>query len=410
MCFYLLPRINHSTQQIHSFISETYTSDEKEFSDIIVNKTLHKYLNRVKTQIDARSVEWDKYKKYTNPYEFIHSTIPASKQSVSSLKPLSRSFYKMVEICKLMNILADLPAATAGEATASASASCKSFHLAEGPGGFIEAFVQLRKNEADTYYGMTLLNDRDYNVPGWRKSNVFLTKNKNVVIEKGKDGTGNLMNPENLRDCYERYNGTMDFITGDGGFDFSVDFNNQEQSSLKLIFCQIAFAIAMQKINGCFVLKCFDTFTKMSLDLLYLLSMCYEQVYFVKPNTSRYANSEKYIVCKKFKLQQTEPIVKKCYKIMNEMNNGKNIISLFNMDLPYLFTNKIEEYNAILGQQQIENIASTLNLINNNLNKNENLETMKKNHITKCNTWCQIHNIPYNKQIQHVNIFMINKT
>ena len=41
MCFYLLPRINHSTQQIHSFISETYTSDEKEFSDIIVNKTLH---------------------------------------------------------------------------------------------------------------------------------------------------------------------------------------------------------------------------------------------------------------------------------------------------------------------------------------------------------------------------------
>ena len=41
------------------------------------------------------------------------------------------------------------------------------------------------------------------------------------------------------------------------------------------------------------LLKMFDLFTYSSLDLLYILSLSYEKVYIVKPNTSRFANSEK---------------------------------------------------------------------------------------------------------------------
>ena len=48
--------------------------------------------------------------------------------------------------------------------------------------------------------------------------------------------------------------------------------------------------------------------------------------------------------------------------------------------MDYFYTNKIEEYNAIFGQQQIENIGATLNLMNCK-NKNDRLETMKKNNI-----------------------------
>jgi hypothetical protein len=40
--------------------------------------------------------------------------------------------------------------------------------------------------------------------------------------------------------------------------------------------------------------------------------------------------------------------------------------SLFNFNLPYYFINRVEEFNAIFGQQQIENISTTLNLIDNN--------------------------------------------
>ena len=65
---------------------------------------------------------------------------------------------------------------------------------------------------------------------------------------------------ENLKYCYEKYGNNIDYITADGGFDFSVDFNKQEDLSLKLIFAQIIYAIIMQKKGGHFVIKIFDIF------------------------------------------------------------------------------------------------------------------------------------------------------
>ena len=46
-------------------------------------------------------------KKYTNPYEFIHTIIPSCKNSISKYKPLSRSFYKMIEMSNMLHIFDD---------------------------------------------------------------------------------------------------------------------------------------------------------------------------------------------------------------------------------------------------------------------------------------------------------------
>jgi 23S rRNA U2552 (ribose-2'-O)-methylase RlmE/FtsJ len=362
--------------------------------EIIINKTLYRYLSLVKEQIDERLEQWDKYKKYTNPHEYIHTTIPNTKQSISTLKPISRSFFKMIEICLSLNIVEALPAT-----------SCKSFHLAEGPGGFIEAMAFMRKNPADTYYGMTLIDDGDQNVPGWRKSRHFLDKNPNVIIETGIEKNGDLTKPENLRYCYETYKEQMDIVTGDGGFDFSSQYPNQEQISTRLILCQIAFAIAMQKPGGTFIIKVYDTFTRMSLDLLYLLANLYDDVSLIKPTTSRYANSEKYVVCKGFRNINTLDIVKTFYK--NIASNEPFVGSLFGFELPYIFTNKIEEYNAVIGQQQIDTIVSTIYLIDNN-NKYDKLEHIKKKNVQKCILWCQKYGIPHNITIQTNNMFIPN--
>ena len=75
----------------------------------------------------------------------------------------------------------------------------------------------------------------------------YFDKNASIHLVKGATGNGDLLNPENMQYCYDKYNNSMDIITGDGGFDFSIDFNKQEEISTKLIFCQICFAIAMQK-------------------------------------------------------------------------------------------------------------------------------------------------------------------
>ena len=399
MSFYLLPPIQSMNDMLNHVIPTYSYGTKTNDCDIVISKTLCRYLNIIKTEIDKCPMEWDKYKKHTNPYEYIHTTVPNTKQSVCTLNPLSRSFFKMVEITHLLNLLVELPAI-----------GFKSFHLAEGPGGFIEALVSMRNNPSDLYYGMTLVDDVDGNVPGWRKSKYFLEKNANVIIEFGKDGRGDLMNSENLRHCFHLYNSSIDFITADGGFDFSLDFNKQEQISIRLIFCQVAFAIAMQKKSGRFVIKFFDTFTKISLDLLFLLANVYDQVYFVKPNTSRYANSEKYIVCKGFrKMVYKEELIKQFFQIFQTLSATPDttITSLFDFELPYYFTSRIEEYNSIFGNQQMEIINNTLAIVANN--KYDRLDTLKNMNIQKCIQWCQLYNLPYNKLSIPNNIFLANK-
>ncbi len=61
--------------------------------------------------------------------------------------------------------------------------------------------------------------------------------------------------------------------------------------------------------------------------------------------------------------------------------------------IPYYFYKKIEEYNAVFGQQQIENIHATLSLIENKTT--EKIENITKFHIQKCMQWCEKYNIPH---------------
>jgi len=385
---------------IHNLIDITMSDTTKTngYVDAAINKTLMAYLARVKTEIDSRQSEWDRLKKYTNPYEYIHTIIPNTNNSVSKLKPLSRSYYKMIEMYRLFDLGRGL------------SSACKTFHLAEGPGGFIEAMCDLRKVSEDTYVGMTLVDETNYKIPGWKKSRNFLDKHPNVVIEAGQTGTGDIINASNLKYCYEKYCGQIELVTGDGGFDFSLDFNHQESVSAKLIFCQIVFAIAVQKVGGNFIIKFFDTFTQVSLDMMYLLSLVYEEVYIVKPNTSRYANSEKYVVCKTFRMREHDRalLVKRFILAFREkefLQDTRMVKTILNIDISYMYSCKIQEYNAILGQQQIETISSTLYLIDTN--KTDRLDNLKKNNIQKSLIWCQKHNIPHNNAIGSSNMFLV---
>jgi len=384
MSYFLLPQVSH-------IISPAELEIKQGPYEIKISKSLSCYLTSMKTQIDNYATQWDSYKKLTNAYEYIHTIIPYTKQSVCKLKPLSRSFYKLIEIISLLNLDFSTEKIT-------------TFHLAEGPGGFIEAINTVRENDNDIYYGMTLIDDDDENIPGWKKSKYFLSKHSNIKIITGKDNTGNLCNVENLWYCYEHYKNTMDLITGDGGFDFSIDFNQQESLSHSLIFCQICYAIAMQKKGGTLVLKFFDIFSAATIDLVYILSSLYDRTYIIKPHTSRAANAERYIVCKMFRLSNSYDILLKLSTFFPIINSGCSISRFLVPSIAYIYTNKLEDINAIIGQQQLESILNTLHLLDNN--KPDKLDTIKKNNIQKCIQWCIKYKVPYNKNIQQLNIFL----
>jgi 23S rRNA U2552 (ribose-2'-O)-methylase RlmE/FtsJ len=383
MTYYLLPKTNINIFNKIDCINNSISPKPS------ISFSLAHYLYEIKKKLEEREKDWDTYKKYTNPYEYVHGLVPNKKKSISKYKPLSRSYFKMIEILQTFNIRFDNP--------------IQSFHLAEGPGGFIEALANTRNNKSDRYIGISLLDDKnDPNIPAWKKTDSFLKNNKNVFLENGKDNTGDILSLENFAYCKNKYANSMHIVTADGGFDFSIDFNKQEINVSKLLFAQLCYAIVLQKKGGTFILKIFDCFMEQSIDILYILSSFYEKIYLMKPNTSRYANSEKYVICKGFLYNSSDHYYSYLYNAFNKMlhvNNNLYIHRFLNISISSYFITKLEEFNAIFGQQQIENIHYTITLIDSK-NNQDKIDSLIRNNIQKAILWCSKHNVPYNLMIE----------
>jgi len=348
-----------------SIIDESNIKLKLEYNDEeqikLLNEEEYDKLIQVKNKID--NLEdcklWDKIKKISNDFELIY--LPNKKlksSSVSKYEPLSRSYFKLWEIIQDFNLINNnSPIKVAG--------------LAEGPGGFIEAVINYRKKfkntcKLDKVYGITL-RSCDKDIPGWNKATNFLKKNENVNIHYGADNTGNIYNIDNIKAFSNLFNQDADLVTADGGFDFSTNFNKQEQSSLRIIFCEIVTALSIQKKGGAFVCKVYDTYTHVSISFLYLLTCLYEKVSLTKPFTSRPANSEKYLVCQGFK-GITPILLKKLHIIVQSWNiiDNKNqfIYKIMNEEsISTNFIDKVLAYNTYFFNHQVENIEKTLKYI-----------------------------------------------
>lgn len=364
-------------------------------SNFVINLSLREYLTKIKMEIDKYPERWEQFKKITNKYEFINTNCILDKKKlnhcVCNYKPISRSYFKMIEILYMFDF--KFPG------------TIQSFHLAEGPGGFIEALQKYRKNDKDTYIGMTLMQDHK-DVPRWNKIQQFMKHHPNISLEYGPKRDGNLYYRHNLDHIIAHHKNKYDFITADGGFDYSLDFNKQEEHSINLIFCESLYALIMQKDNGSFVLKVFDIFHKATLEIMYLLCYFYGQVFVFKPHTSREANSERYIVCKFFQRKQNyEAILSKLCLGFKDLSK-QNLNRLFRFELNNFFMSKIQEINAIYGQQQVESILLTLNYIHDSTHiQKDKIDKIKVNNLEKCIKWCRDHEQPvHDELVQTLNV------
>lgn len=353
----------------------SYLEANKKLLDVVTF-----YKNKITNYYQNKS--WDRYKKLTNEYEMIF-TGPNTNLNISKYTPVSRSFFKLWEI------LHDFKGKLFDETT-----PINALFLAEGPGGFAEALMKYRQDQSnnapqpkDTYYGMTLKSSNK-NIPDWKYKSAKLT------ILYGEDNTGNLYNINNITHLKNTLgSNTIDFITADGGFDFSVDFNNQEELSFKLIACEIYAAIQLQKLNGTFIIKIFDIFTPHSLQLINILSKAYTTINMIKPLTSRPANSEKYLVCQGFKGLPQSDIDIITTLITNPLHTPPPDSQL--IDTPV--TRNIIMFNTFYISRQVLYIQRTLEYIHKfkNMNMNDtSIKTILDNHIKKVKKWCTAYNIP----------------
>lgn len=364
----------------------------------ILNLTQQSHIKEAKKMLDIEPYHrcWDQVKKYTNEYELIHVSSNKKKnfENIAYYIPLSRSYFKMIEMIQDLTLLDNL----------SVSHPYRSAHLAEGPGGFIEAISNKikarRRFMADRYYGMTLRSNSK-EIPGWDKSTYFLNSHPEITICYGEDNTGNLYNIQNLYHLHSVIGEPCYLVTADGGFDFSVDFNLQEIQSYRLILSQLIGAFILLKDGGHFVCKVFDTYTRFTIELLWVMAVCFDEINIIKPLTSRPANSERYVVAKRCDRSKVDMYLPHLIEVAQQWDDTRYMYSMIVDDgIDIHFLEAMEEYNRYYFQNQIQNINQTLYIISHL--ENINTERIVSHQVECAVKWCRKYNIPLNKHSQYL--------
>ena len=240
----------------------------KEFED-----NIPEYLIKKKEEINEYEEQhkWELAKKLANPYEMVYTQEEKFPHpNISLLKPLSRSYFKMIEILEASQFI---------ETVSKDWNHFRSAHIAEGPGGFIQAtidYIQKYKREVKKIYAMTLKSDKHY-IPGWKKANSFLKKHETILnISYGKDGTGDIYNIENQNFFIKTMDKKVHLFTADGGFDFSINYTYQEKQIFDLIVSSFLIGLQCLTINGFMVVKLFDTYSPSTKALIHLVGSVFK--------------------------------------------------------------------------------------------------------------------------------------
>jgi cap1 methyltransferase len=350
---------------------------------IILYNDLYLKLKEVKEQIDTVQLkQWDKAKKIANPYELLNLSTNKYRDSIAKYRPISRSYFKLLEMISTFNLLPNK------------NITCVC--LAEGPGGFIESLLLNRENN-DSIHGVTLFN-YNKNIPSWYKLTELINQqlsDSNVTLEYSS--LYNITTITGLDEVYK--DNKADFVTSDGGFDYSNNFNSQEQMSYQILYCEVITALCIQKRGGNYICKYFDLLTSFSINIIYILYCFYDEVHIYKPLTSRPANSEKYIICKNYK-GGFDNIKGEYLNIINNWND--NIIDIYNIDdVPRQFYDAMYNLNTEYISRQISYINKTMGYINVKI-ENNIYNAIINNQVNKAIWWCNKYNIDINQTSKYI--------
>jgi len=351
----------------------------------------HPYIHQTKDKMEI--VEKLKKKRenfyyVVNPFEHkianYEDTLHNSTKLYFNLKKdspkiLSRAFYKLWEILFIFNLV-DI---NKKDITYAA--------LAEGPGSFLQALMYYREkfsqsnSSKDKYFAVSIHSEEKYVVNvasqfiGYHEKKnpgrlyVHPTYNKDVSYGSKTKDNGDLTDVKTIslfKKDIKKNKKWADIVSADGGFKW-LDENMQEQEAYALLLGEIVAALSVQAKDGSFVLKLFESFTGLTLKMLYIVTSFYEESYISKPYTSRPSNSEKYLVCKGFKYDQSskdlQNKIAKLEEVLEEFNTEQHVNDIFtSFDLPEEFLNLFKTIStSIANGQQIE-INKMIDYINGN--------------------------------------------
>lgn len=317
---------------------------------------------------------WEIRKKIINPYELIFSSIDSKFPGMSLKIPLSRSYFKMIEMlsfCDFWNHIQHLP-------------SIQTAHVCEGPGGFIQCLLEGAKDRSihvSSVFAMTLRPVKAH-IPGWRRSHSFLKKFPQISLEYGDDNTGNILIESNQNSFIKKTNQSISLFTADGGFDFSTNYESQEQTVYPLLLSSFIIGLSCLAPHGVMIIKLFDMYSQATRDLIFGSSSFFAKWTIYKPATSRPFNSERYFIGVDFLGNATSWILflKSCL--------NKPVQRLFSHPIPSPIAQCLSEQISWQESLQMYMIQNSLHL------SKDNILPLIDSHIHISKNWCNTFSVP----------------
>jgi hypothetical protein len=313
---------------------------------------LNKNVVQLKNLYSSMPDLYKELKKIVNTYEFIFTNVPNYNMSISKVKPENNIFFELMEIFHLFNI------------------------------------NDIFNNTLQTVHITPNYNSSLYLL------NILREDKKDINICKSPD----ICNFIELNYLSEK----TDFFF----FEFYKKDYKNTPLYLKKILSVLIIILNYQKNMGVTIIKIENIFDKVTIEIIYIICGLFEKVYIIKPSVSNNISNVRYIVCKKYMpSNNTTYLSSKINEIYNINTDELFISSLLENKIPYYFINKIEESNIIIGHQQLEFIDQIINIVKNK-NKDDKIETIKRQNIQKCIQWCEKYKIPHNKFLDKTNIFL----
>lgn len=386
MNYYLLPKFNKKI-----YISITIkTNDEYENQPYISNTLSYYYeelnnqiKNMFNNEIDISNNTYTQLLNLVNPYSYIFSNVYGCKEPICkySYSNLFFDLYEIIDITSIINTNEHID-------ILSVTPEYNEFICC------IKEYNKYLYNHYNIYNNDYLQNINDkYSVKcfsNWQK----------IQLKRTTNGI--------------EYNNYFIF--------YELDYEHIINS---LVTC-LMIIYSSQSYTGNIIVKMNTIFEKYLVQFIFILSSLYDEIYIMKPSTSFTTSFDKYIVCKKFKYNK-ENIEDKNYLEFNytklydflygenrnvNENIGENlnicIKNLFDFEIPLYFRMKINDFNNILGQQQLETMDQII-VIYKSKNKNEKIENIKQHNIKKSCNWCEKYKMPYNKLDLESNIFLCSE-
>ena len=359
--------------EINEFIELKYTINPS-ITQTGWNEIEHSRISNSKNKISdfSNAEEWEIRKKITNPYEAVFSG-EDNFPSLAKVQPLSRSYFKMIEMLGILDLFTN-------------KKTLITANICEGPGGFVQHIVEQATalKIPSTVFAMTLKPTRSH-IPGWRRSIHFIKKYPQIQLEYGTDDTGNVLIPANQADfCTKVYKaGGADLFTADGGFDFSVDYKNQELMAFPLLLASFTMGLNSLKAGGVMIIKLFDIYARATQDLFLGSATFFESFTIYKPATSRPCNSERYFIGRGFVGMSAE--LEKWIDTLREAQ-VKHLVSPITQLVegwPEEVMDAVKEQILFQEEIQIQCIEDTLNLDTNTI-----ADRLLKN-IQLSKEWCK---------------------